>query len=627
VCGIAGFVAPDRGDEQLLRKMCDAITHRGPDEEGFYCRGGIGLGSRRLSIIDLAGGTQPIYNEDRTVAVVFNGEIYNFQELRADLETRGHKFSTRTDTECIVHLYEDHGGRCVEHLRGMFAFALWDARERRLLLARDRVGKKPLCYRLEGNNIYFGSELKSLIQDRGFTRRVDPIALHHYLTYQYVPAPHSIYEGVRKLPPAHTLTFEDGRVSLARYWRLHYSPKVDISEAEAVEQLRDLVDEATRLRLVSERPIGAFLSGGVDSSFVVASMASQLDQKVKTFSIGFEQEEFDERRYARVVADRLGTDHHELVVHPDIHDLLPKLAWHYDEPFADSSAIPSFYVSELARRNVVVVLNGDGGDESFAGYERYLWSQRMARYQVPAALRPLVRRVRGKGQAKWRPVHRMRQLAAMLDAPEASYARMISYFTEDQKSEIYSTEMNLLTSGNNSYDILFDAFAESDAEDLLDRTLDADVQTYLPGDLLVKMDIATMAHSLEARSPFLDHRVMEFAASLPAAMKLSDGKTKRILKLASRGVLPDEIIDRPKKGFAVPLGAWLRGELKDLSHDLLTDTTAQQRGYFNISAVRQLLKEHQEGLDHSPRLYALLQLEMWHRLFLDEHAYAAPSAA
>ncbi len=627
MCGIAGYAGTSPPEQAVVERMCDALRHRGPDGEGYHRDRFAVLGMRRLAIIDVAGGDQPIYNEDGTVAVVFNGEIYNFRELRARLEAAGHQFRTGADTECIVHLYEEHGADCARHLRGMFAFAVWDAKARRLLLARDRVGKKPLYYRETPDGIWFASEMKALLQDPSFQRRVDPVAIHHYLTYQYVPAPFAAIEGVRKLLPAHTLELDVGRGAsrTKRYWRLSYASVVPPSEAEATEQLRALLHDAVRTRLVSERPIGALLSGGLDSSLVVAAMAELGSAPVRTFSIGFEDEAYDERPYARMVAKRFGTDHHELVVTPSAIDILPELTWHYDEPFADSSAIPSMYVARLARGEVTVVLNGDGGDESFGGYERYVANLLAARVRIPGPLHrvapKLVRLLPGGHDLRSFANRAKRFLVAALGPPEERYVRWLCHFDNESKRILYTPWMQEVTGAVNSYDLITQAFAEADGEDLVDRTLAVDVATYLPNDLLVKMDIATMAFGLEARSPLLDHQLMEYAASLPSRLKIHrSGRRytgKYLLKRVARGVLPDEVIDRPKRGFGVPMAAWLRGELRDLSHDMLTDAVARGRGYFRPESIARLLAQHDAGIDHAARIWNLLQLELWHRRFID----------
>ena len=623
MCGIAGYAGPHPPDEADLRRMCDTLVHRGPDEDGYVVGSAVALGMRRLAIIDVATGHQPVYNEDQSVGVVFNGEIYNFPELRGWLEARGHRFGTATDTESIVHLYEEHQERWVEYLRGMLAFALWDEPRSRLLLARDRAGKKPLHYRLTSDGIWFASELKALLVDESFPRRVDPSALHRYLTYGYVPAPGSMVDGIAKVPPAHTLSWHEGAVAQRRYWSLSYKPKARIGEAEAVAQAREAILEATRIRLVSERPLGAFLSGGVDSSLVVAAMAEQCAGPVRTFTIGFDEARFDERPYARAVAERFSTDHEELVVTPNIAELLPKLTWHYDEPFADSSAIPSFYLAQMARRQVVVALNGDGGDESFGGYERYIAQRLASRINVGGPLARVGQKAvaalpEGQHRSSMRRVRRF--LAFSLTPPGTRYAEVMAAFTNAVKTALYSDEMQEAVAGDDAYDVLAEAFATSGAEEPEEAAMDVDVRTYLPGDLLVKMDIATMANSLEARSPLLDHHVMEFAASLPASMKIRGRSGKWLLKQVGRGWLPDAVLDRPKMGFGVPVAAWLRNELRDLAHDALCDTTARGRPYFEAATVDRLLDEHEAGVDHSRKIWALLCFELWHRMFIDRRA-------
>lgn len=630
MCGIAGFLTRGPADPALLRQMCAVIEHRGPDDDGFLVEGGLALGMRRLAIIDLDSGRQPIWNEDETVAVVFNGEIYNHGQLRSELEATGHRFRTRTDTECLVHLYEADGVSFVRRLRGMFAFALWDRRRQRLVLGRDRVGKKPLLYRIDEDGIRFASELKSLLQDRAAKRTVDPIALHHYLTYQYVPAPWTIFEGIRKLPPGSTLVYENGNVTVDRYWQLSYQPKTTGTEGAAVEQLRNLLIDAVRVRLMSDRPLGAFLSGGLDSSLVVAAMSELGTGAVKTFSIGFDERRFDERPYARLVADHFGTEHHELVVSPRAAEILPQLVWHYDEPYADSSAVPSFYLARMTREHVVVALNGDGGDESFGGYQRYIAALQARRFGLSSAPtrraaswldRALPERQRGTlyGKAK-------RLVGVLAEQDARRYASLISYFDSAEKSQLYTTDMRAAVDAIDSYELIDRSLAEPGASAVADQLLRLDVETYLPGDLLLKMDIATMASSLEARSPFLDHHVMEFAASLPPSWKIKGTSGKRILKRLARGWLPDAVIDRPKKGFGVPLSRWLRSDLRDMVHDNLTDSLARTRGYFEPAEVDRLIREHDAGHDHGPQLWALLMFELWHRMFVDDRAISRPAA-
>ena len=533
------------------------------------------------------------------------------------------------DSECIPHLYEEYGDSLVDHIRGMFAFAVWDGPRRRLLLARDRVGKKPLYWRYDGRSLFFGSELKALAADPDLARRVDLVALHHYLTYQYVPAPWSIYEGVSKLPPGHILTWQDGKIETRRYWKLRSTRDEQFSSVpQAAERLRELLLEATRIRMVSERPLGAFLSGGVDSSAVVAAMAQSASEPVKTFCIGFEDAMRDERAYARIVANRYGTDHHEQVVTSSALEVLPALTWHYDEPFGDSSAIPTFYVSQLSSQHVTVVLTGDGSDESFGGYQRYRLYQAMAvagQLPVPGVIRPGLRRLAAAGD---RP--RMRRAAKALDAlgqpPSRRYAMLVSYLTPEQKLQIYTDELYEQVGGIDSYQLIDQAFAASSASSRIGKIMDVDIDTYLPGDILVKLDIATMACSLEARCPFLDHHLMEWSAGLPTQLKIRRGTTKFLLKKAMEPWLPPEVLNRSKRGFSVPMATWLRTSFRDLARDVLTDGTARSRGLFRPEAITNMLAEHDQGHDHARLLWALIQFELWHRAYVDVPAVhpAAP---
>jgi asparagine synthase (glutamine-hydrolysing) len=630
VCGIAGIASAGRPNARLVHQMCDALVHRGPDGSGFHDDDHAALGMRRLAIIDVAGSQQPVYNEDRTVAAVFNGELYNFRELREHLHRRGHRFATNGDSECLVHLYEDYGTDLVHHLRGMFAFAIWDVPARRLLLARDRVGKKPLYWREDQKSLVFGSELKALVADPAVNRRIDPIALHHYLTYQYVPAPWSIYQGIQKLPPGHLLSWQDGVATISRYWRLDFTQRQVTSVPEAAEQLRCLLLDATKVRMLSERPLGAFLSGGLDSSAVVAAMARQSSGPVRTFSIGFEDGQFDERAHARRLAEFYGTDHQEFVVTSAAADVLPTLAWHFDEPFADASAIPSFYVARMSSQQVTVVLTGDGGDESFGGYQRYVLMGMAGRIPVPDFARPGMldlgsRIIRHSRTGSWaRSAGRMSQVLGQ-PVPRR-YARIMAYFTPEQKLDLYTGEMRDVVADVDSYELLDWAYSESRAESDVCRLMDVDVQTYLPGDLLAKVDITTMACSLEARSPFLDHHLMEWAAGLPAQLKVHWLTTKVLLKQAMLPWLPNDLVTRRKQGFGVPIASWLRTELRDMSWDVLTDSTARSRGLFRPEAVSGLLSEHEQGIDHSRQIWALIQFELWHRNFIDNQptGYRAP---
>ena len=626
MCGIAGMASVNGPDIGLIRHMCDLLAHRGPDGSGFYHDDRAALGMRRLAIIDVAGSEQPVYNEDRTVVAVFNGEIYNFGQLRKELCSRGHRFTTSGDSECLVHLYEDYGDDLVHHLRGMFAFAIWDVVERRLLLARDRVGKKPLFWRENGPSLNFGSELKALVADPLVLRRVDPVALQHYLTYQYVPAPWSIYDGINKLPPGHMLSWQNGVSKVSQYWRLDCTPRPVTSIPEAAEQLRELLLDATKVRMISERPLGAFLSGGIDSSAVVAAMARQATGPVKTFAIGFEDAQFDERAYARQVAEHYGTEHHEFVVTRASPDVLTTLTGRFGEPFADASAIPSFYVAQLSSQHVTVVLTGDGGDESFGGYRRYALMERSNWVPVPRFAQSGLRSLGVSLAAHSKYGSHARSagwIAEMLgESPARRYARFMSRFTSQQLHALYSDALREQLADVDSYKLLEQAFSESHSRSGVGRVMDVDVNTYLPGDLLTKLDITTMAYSLEARAPLLDHHLMEWAAGLPSRLKVRSGTTKFLLKEAVRSWLPRDLVTREKQGFGVPLASWLRTELRELSWDLLTDRTARSRGLFQPETISRLLHEHDQGRDHSTGIWTLIQFELWHRTYVDSNAAA-----
>ena len=628
MCGITGILNFDPNqpvDEVLIRRMNGIMRHRGPDDEGIWIHGSIGLGQCRLAVIDRSStGHQPMSNEDGTVWLTYNGEIYNHLDLRTGLERRGHRYHSTSDTETIIHLYEEYGRDCVHYLRGMFAFALWDDRQRCLLLARDRFGKKPLLYAETGGGLTFASEIKALLQDPAVSRDVDDVALHHYLTYGYIPGPQTAFRQIHKLPPASTLLWENGRISSERYWTLRYTPKLEIGEEEATEQLLALLRDATRMRLMSEVPLGAFLSGGVDSSAIVALMAEAMDEPVKTFSIGFDDQTFNELHYARQVAQRYATDHHEFIVTPDALAILPELVWAYGEPYADSSALPTYYVARETRRYVTVALNGDGGDEAFAGYERYLAARLAARYErVPRWLREgivalLARRLPESTRRK-DPVRRFKRFVMAMEAsPERRYARWIILLDNLEKERLCTPEFRARMAGIDSLVLLEQAYAAADSPDFVERTQFVDVHTYLPDDLLVKVDVATMTHSLEGRSPFLDHEVAEFAARLPPEYKLRGRTSKYILKRAMRNHLPDSILHRDKQGFAMPVGRWFRHELRPVAYDVLLDPRTLQRGILEGSAVHALLDEHVSGqVNHGYRIWELVFLELWFRTYVD----------
>jgi asparagine synthase (glutamine-hydrolysing) len=605
----------------LIARMLGVIEHRGPDDGGHYIEPGVGLGMRRLAIIDLATGRQPISNEDGSIWIVFNGEIYNYRELRELLLARGHKLRTRTDTETIAHLYEDEGERCVERLRGMFAFAIWDRRERRLFLARDRVGKKPLHYALAGGTLVFGSEIKSLLQHPGVKREINLQAISDFLSFGYVPDPSTAFAGVFKLPPGHTLTFKDGLINTRRYWDFDYSRdpggrEPELREEDYIERLRELIAESVRVRLESEVPLGAFLSGGIDSSVVVAMMARQMGRPVKTFSIGFSDADFDELRYARIAARHFGADHHEFVVTPDVCRLVEEIVWHHDEPFADVSSVPTYVVSKMAREHVTVALSGDGGDEVFAGYERYVVDRRRRRYErIPAFLRPALLRA---SQALPQGAYGKRFLRNIALEPAARYVDSVTYFDRDSQLNLFSEDARRALAGYDPARRFERTFAASAARSRLERLLYLDSKTYLPGDILVKVDRMSMANSLETRSPLLDHRLIEFAQTIPASLKLRGLETKYILKRAAAGLIPEEIINRPKQGFDVPIRLWFNRELRELLDDTLNDRRLRERGDFNHRAALAILDEHRRGVrDNSRRLWGLLTLELWRRAFID----------
>jgi len=622
MCGICGVVSRDGStpDPRRLKAAADLIAHRGPDDEGFYADGPVGLGMRRLSIIDVAGGHQPISYAGGTLTIVFNGEIYNFIELRAELEARGHRFKTRTDTEVILALYREHGTACVKKLRGMFAFALWDKPRGRLLIARDRIGKKPLVYAEGPWGLAFASELRCLFALAPVPKEVEPEAIDQFLTLQYIPSPKTIYKAARKLPPGHILVHEKGGTTIEPYWDLPLGAgpvTTDVEEAKRL--LRAKLTESVKLRLISDVPLGAFLSGGVDSSIVVGLMA-ELQSKVRTFSIGFEEQEFSELRYAKEVAQRFGCEHTEFIVRPEMADVLPTLAWHYGEPYADASALPSYYVARETRRHVTVALNGDGGDENFAGYIRY-FAMKLAR-GFDALPSPARRALAGAaellpdGQAPfgllWKGKRFMRSTLGV-DLPRR-HLKMVGYFSEEDKAGLYSKTFEAKLARGVSEAWMAELFARARNEDFVNTLLYVDFKSYLPECLMTKIDIATMAASLEGRSPLLDHEFVELAFRLPGEWKLKGLRGhKWIMKEAFKDLLPDSIRKRGKMGFGIPLGPWFRGPLKGFWQDHVLSRAALERGYFNETALRRLWEEHQTGRrDHGYRLWALLMLELWH---------------
>jgi len=644
MCGISGAVWTDpaqRIEHDTLVRMTDVLRHRGPDDEGFYSSdvkshhypgavAGVALGHRRLSIIDVAGGRQPLANEDETVWIVFNGEIYNFRDLHRRLEGSGHRFRTASDTETLVHLYEDEGVGFLEHIEGMFALAIWDANRRQLVLARDRLGKKPLVYREESGRLLFASELKSLLEAPDVPREIDPAAVDEYLTYQYVPHPNTIFRGIRKLPPAHYAVYRDGRLSIGCYWQPDFSREIRRPYADYSAELRELLTKAVEKRLQSEVPLGAFLSGGIDSSIIVA-LAQQLSHEpVKTFSIGFPVPEFDETSYARQVARHLGTDHREERVEPDCVAILPKLMWHYDEPFADSSAIPTYYVSQMTRQHVTVALSGDGGDELFAGYKRYLAVQLAGTIdRLPRALRGVLagrywQRLPSSPRQK-SLVRQFKRFAEGLGKPsQRRYFEWMSTFNESQRASLYADDFLARLPDADPFDFLRSAFGRVPGRDPVSAASLVDLITYLPCDLMTKVDIASMAHGLECRAPFLDQRVVELAAAMPLSMKFRHWRGKRILLDTFGPMLPRALLSRSKMGFGVPLGHWFRHELRDFAREVLFDPATLSRGYFHPAAIQRLVDDHLSGVfNHGFRLWSLLVFELWQRQWVDVAAVAA----
>ena len=602
MCGIAGiynFARPEPVDSAALQRMNGRLTHRGPDDAGMFCQGKIGIAMSRLAIVDVPSGHQPMASDDGMVQLVFNGEIYNFQSLRAELMAQGRRFHTNSDTEVILRLYEEMGTDCVRRLRGMFAFALWDAKLQKLMLARDRLGKKPLLYCADNGRVAWASEMRALLEAGNISRDIDLSSVDLYLGLQYIPSPLTIFKSVRKLPPAHVLIYEQGTPRLECYWRLPPAAsvlKMDVDAAAIL--LREKFKEATRLRMIADVPLGAFLSGGVDSTVVVGTMSAVADRPVQTFAIGFEEDEFSELPYAREAADRFGTRHTEFIVKPDMADVLPHLIGHYGEPFGDSSALPSFYLARETRKHVTVALTGDGGDEDFAGYRRYAAMNIINKIgALPWPLRGILSTV-GNSQAE-------------------RYLRLIGIFQAKQKRALYSEFFADQVSVRGAETYLTSAFAAAAGADCVNQMTRVDTATYLPECLMAKVDIATMANSLEARSPFLDHEFIEFAHQLPGHWKLRGlRQTKWILKKAFADLLPERIAKRPKMGFGIPLGAWFRGTLGTMWRERVMSTSALARGYFRPEALKKMYDDHVSGRrDNGYRMWNLLMLELWHEMF------------
>jgi len=620
ICGIYNFRTKAPVNLDLLKAMNDTMVHRGPDDEGFYISGPVGLGHRRLSIIDLKGGKQPMANEDQTIWVVFNGEIYNFPELHDYLVKKGHIFETRSDTEVIIHMYEEVGERCFESFRGMFAIALWDEKKRKVLLARDRVGKKPLFYLYDGVRLVFGSEMKAILQAPEIPKEIDLEALSDYFSFLYVPAPKSIYKHIRKIRPGHYAVIEDGGFREVEYWDIRFAKTDELSEKEWCEKIVDAYGEAVRIRLISDVPLGAFLSGGIDSSSVVALMSQLKGEPVITSSIGFDEQDFNEVGYARQIASIFKTDHHEKTVRPDAVSIIEKLAWHYDEPFADSSAVPTYYVSKVARENVTVALSGDGGDENFAGYRRYYFDgkENKLRSFLPYSFRRPVFGTLASlyPKADWAPrVFRGKAtFEALSCSPIEGYFRSMSAFRPDLKKRLLHADVKRSLAGYDSLDLFRYYYERCDTDDPLSKIQYLDIKTYLPDDILVKVDRASMANSLEVRAPILDHKFMELIGTIPSSLKLQGRNGKYIFKKALEKLLPKEILYRKKMGFGVPLARWFRNELKDMAYDAIFAN--QSDPFFQKSTIQHIWNQHQKGYrDRSTELWTVFMFKLWQRQF------------
>lgn len=632
MCGIAGGLWFDEKlaiSPRTLDAMVDVLAHRGPDDRGCHLEPllrdpgglvpGVALGFRRLSIIDLSSGHQPMANEDRSVFIVFNGEIYNYRDLRRRLEGSGHRFETSSDTETIIHLYEDLGTDCFAHLNGMFAIAIWDRPRRQLVLARDRLGKKPLFYQFKNSQLLFGSELKALVESETFDRQVSAAAIDQYLMYQYVPHPHTIYTSARKIPPGQVAVFRDNVCEERRYWKIDWQRELDVGEEEAVKHVDELFRDSVRLRLRSDVPLGAFLSGGIDSSLVVAVAQQQLESPIHSFSIGFSIADFDETKYARQVAGWVGSEHHEYRVEPDAVSILDRLVWNFDEPFGDSSAIPTWYLCQWTRQYVTVALSGDGGDELFAGYDRYraLWLSRWLERALPIG--PLLgsRFVQSlKSSPRERSfVRRLKRFGEALNQPQARrYMNWVQIFPERMRAGLYRDEFIEQLPDEDPIEFFEAAWHQIGNRDLVSKSSLADLVTYLPCDLMTKVDIASMAHSLECRAPMLDYRLVEYTASLPSKLKFRLGKGKRLLRRTFDKLLPRQIWTRPKMGFGIPLAPWFRKELRPLTEERLLGSNVRLHQYFRPESIELLVQQHVSGVtNHCYRLWNLLVLESWLR--------------
>lgn len=630
MCGIFGIIAP-RIDKAQVEKATDTLSHRGPNDSGFYFDEYAGLGHRRLSIIDLEGGHQPIFNEDRSMCIIFNGEIYNFMELGDQLARNGHKFSTRSDTEIILHAFEEWGESCVEKLRGMFAFAIWDSKKRALFLARDRLGIKPLFYGSVNGKFYFASEMKAILSDPEFPRDMDESALVSYFTLSYIPAPLTIYSKINKLPPGHTLTYREGQVAIRKYWDLYLQPDRSKSEEYFIQGFMGLLEEAVKIRLISEVPLGAFLSGGIDSSTVVALMSKVNESPMRTFSIGFGGEiggYLDERKYARQVSERYQTDHREYEVLPNPEGLVEKIVQAFDEPFADDSAIPSYYVCKIAKENVTVALSGLGGDEVFAGYERYLgFKMRHAYNRIPAFLRErfirkAIENLEERRDGHYTINHMKRFVRSASLRPDLAYLGYISKMNSTLKGTLFSDEEKFEKRFQSCQDLILSYFNSpimADESDSANRAFYCDVKTYLPEDILAVTDRMSMQHALEVRVPFLDHKFMEFCSTIPPEMKMKWFRKKYLLKKAVKHILPKAVIQHRKQGFVGPMAQWLKRDLKAYVLETLSEKNLKKQDLFNLGGVKTMLEEHFSGKEiHDTLIWSMVVFQRWFDLYIEK---------
>ena len=640
MCGINGIAFSSRSgrlvDPALLVRMRDVLTHRGPDDEGIFIDGAIGLGHRRLSIVDVASGHQPMTNEDRSLHITYNGEIYNHADYREQLEARGHVYQTHCDTETILHLYEEHGAGCVKHLRGMFAFAIWDQRRRELFIARDRLGVKPLYYfHAEDGSLYFGSEIKALFAASALKPELNYGALPDYLANHATSGEETLFSGIKRLLPGHTLTWRDGRIDIVRYWDVSFAKEesANRSDQDYIAEWTDLFRQAVRLRLMADVPLGMFLSGGIDSSAIAAVMSGMVDEPIKTFSVAFKEREANELEYARLVANAYHTNHHEVVVSPeDFFAALPKLVWHEDEPLAHPSSVALYFVSQMAARHVKVVLTGEGSDELLAGYARYrktIYNLAIgARYHdtMPAGIRNLIRnRIDGLPVGSKVRQKLVRTFLSLQPDIESIYFDNFSVFSRARQEQLLTPNARARTGAVDPYAGVRNLLAQTDAKTPLDRLLYADIKTYLH-ELLMKQDQMSMAASIESRVPFLDHKLVEFTSSLPERLKLRGWTTKYVLRESMKGVLPEAILSRPKMGFPVPIGKWFREDYRSVIDEYVLSKRSLERGLLEADFVRAMVKRHDAGEDHSERLWSLVNLEMWQRQFIDGDKTVSPNS-